>query len=490
MQNAFSFASVANATQGSTADKPQNGIHSKSSGGVQDPIETGMFASFLSEWTHVVEKLESDESLTAGSLDLTFSAEQGGTREERTTSLPLDCMNDTLLLSKSVLDLMASIRTDLEEKGVDVDALAGQVGEELEKTLPGMDLERLKAMLSRLQSRYPIAMKSDGARHLDIEVALQDDLTLGLEASLRSPENGAQDTSNTATTEDDEGVDITTPLALSRLYAYLKPDAPRSSSASKTESAESNELQREKKSVSTVQNSMEQTAVPMAVSAPESGASQEKTDDGKNDSLQSKTRVRDEANSAAPKTTEKDENEGTRGNTVVERKSGFEQFFEGIMARRDQADVRPEPMQLAKESPLSRNDALREGLDNVVRFIRTGGEQKASMIVDPPALGRVSVELTNGTTGLEASIKVSSEQVRQLIQDQMAQLRMSLAQQGVQLTHFSVDVQQDNGRQQGGTNRQGRSTRGISGRDDPDDAQDEQNVFRVDLNQGLLWWVA
>ncbi len=485
MQNAFSFASVVNATKGSTTDKPQSGSHSKMPDGTQDPFETGVFASFLSEWTHAVGDLKSDESLTAGSLDLTFSAEQGEAREERTASLPLDCMGDTMLLSRSVLDLLASIRTGLEEKGVDVDVLAGQVGEELEKVLPGMDLERLRAMLARLQNRYPMTLKNDSARHLDVEVSLPDNLTLGLEVSLRSPEEGTRDAAN-----EDAATNIATPFTLSRLYAYLKVDVSRPSSASKTESTESNEIPQEQKSASVTQNSAAQTMAPMAIPTSEPGTAREETDGVRGDLLQSKSRTRDVPNSAASKVPEKDESEGMRSSVAAERKSGFDQFFESVMTHRDQAEIRPEPMQLAKEGSFSRNDALREGLDNVVRFIRAGGEQKASLIVDPPALGRVSVELTNGTTGLEASIKVSSEQVRQLIQDQIAQLRMSLAQQGVQLTHFSVDVQQDNSRQHGGTNQQGRSTRGISGRDDPDDAQDEQTVFRVDLNQGLLWWVA
>jgi flagellar hook-length control protein FliK len=110
------------------------------------------------------------------------------------------------------------------------------------------------------------------------------------------------------------------------------------------------------------------------------------------------------------------------------------------------------------------------------------------LIVDPPALGRVSVELTSSTTGLEASIKVSSEQVRQLVQDQLAQLRLSLAQQGVQLTHFSVDVQQDNGRR--GQDQQGSGQRRRVPGVDNGDEFDEETIFRVDLNQGLLYWVA
>ena len=183
----------------------------------------------------------------------------------------------------------------------------------------------------------------------------------------------------------------------------------------------------------------------------------------------------------------------------TERGTDFERFFEGVLSRRSQPagsnaqserlEAGPNELELAKETSLSRNETMREGLDNVVRFIRTSGEQKASLIVDPPALGRVSVELTNSATGLEASIKVGTEQIRQLIKDQLAQLRWSLAQQGVQLTHFSVDVQQDNGRQYQGqedASRRRGAILGGYGEEEPE----EETLFRVDLDQGLLYWVA
>ena len=135
-------------------------------------------------------------------------------------------------------------------------------------------------------------------------------------------------------------------------------------------------------------------------------------------------------------------------------------------------------------------ELLREGVENVVRFARVNGGHRASLIVDPPALGRVTVELSTGTSGLEANIKVSSEQVRQLVQDQIVQLRMSLAQQGVQLAQFSVDVQQDDGRRQQGFSRGQGGRRRAHGEASGEDDEAANTVFRVDLNQGLLHWVA
>lgn len=170
-----------------------------------------------------------------------------------------------------------------------------------------------------------------------------------------------------------------------------------------------------------------------------------------------------------------------------QERTDFQSFFEGVLAhRRTAAREAPAPLNLnPRAADFTHGEALREGLVNVVRFVRADGAQRASVVVDPPALGRVTVELASGTSGVEASIKVASEQVRQLVQDQLSQLRMTLEQQGVQLAHFAVDVQQDEGRGQRDTGRDGRRHgRRI------EVVEDEPLEFRVDLEQGMLCWVA
>ena len=173
----------------------------------------------------------------------------------------------------------------------------------------------------------------------------------------------------------------------------------------------------------------------------------------------------------------------------TESHSDFGAYFEGVLnSRRSTARVsEPMPLNLRSAENFSQAETLRDGITNVVRFIRADGVQKARVVVDPPALGRVSVELTSGTSGVEASIKVASEQIRQLVQDQISQLRMNLSQQGVQVAEFTVDVQQDNSGnhgQQGQENNAG----SFGFVDDSDD--DEAEDFRIDLNEGLLYWVA
>lgn len=190
------------------------------------------------------------------------------------------------------------------------------------------------------------------------------------------------------------------------------------------------------------------------------------------------------------------ERDGNLNNNRLENsRQDFQSFFEGVLNnRRTASRTEAAPLNLRPDNNYnySRAETLRDGIINVVRFTRADGNYRANMIVDPPALGRITVELTSNTSGVEASIKVINEQVRQLVQDQITQLRMTLEQQGVQVTQFAVDVQQDNtGRQQDAEQQNGRNNRrtgAINAIDGADDTSAEE--FRIDLNEGLLYWVA
>ncbi|MBQ3647092.1 MAG: flagellar hook-length control protein FliK, partial [Synergistaceae bacterium] len=176
----------------------------------------------------------------------------------------------------------------------------------------------------------------------------------------------------------------------------------------------------------------------------------------------------------------------------IEAHDNFQNFFEGVVNnRRTVSQNSPLPLNLrAGNVNFTPSQTLREGLVNTVRFIRADGVQKANIIVDPPALGRISVELTSSSSGVEASIKVANEQIRQLVQDQISQLRMNLSDQGVQVAEFTVDVQQDNhfgGQGQGQNNSQEENGRRDFVREISSEDTEE---FNIDLEEGLLYWVA
>ena len=169
--------------------------------------------------------------------------------------------------------------------------------------------------------------------------------------------------------------------------------------------------------------------------------------------------------------------------------SDFQSFFEGVTrARRTASRTPAQPLSLraGTYSP-TQAGTLRAGIVNTVRFIRADGVQKANIVIDPPALGRITIELSSGTSGVEASVKVASEQIRQVVQEQMAQLRENLSQQGVQVSEFTVDVQQDNtGQGQNSGRENQRRQYEFSAGNTEEDTED----FRIDLEEGLLYWVA
>ena len=136
-------------------------------------------------------------------------------------------------------------------------------------------------------------------------------------------------------------------------------------------------------------------------------------------------------------------------------------------------------------------EALEDGVQHVVRFLKSEGRQAASIIIDPPALGRIEVELVTVTKGVEASIKVSSEQVRQLVQDHITVLRNHLEQQGVHLGEFVVDLR-DNSK--GNFGREGSEEESRRRRIAPlSGAEETEEIipsFRMDLEHGLLYLLA
>jgi flagellar hook-length control protein FliK len=472
-------------------------------------------ASFLASLTQAIEQTDSDAR-----LDLTFSAESSETYLEHEADLSVANMTDKRLFSKSVWGILASLKNDVDQKGVDLEAFTEEIDQALGKgwgkALSDLDMKSLEATLAKLQNRIT-HLENDPA-HLNFKVAVSDNLLLGrepmpetyaleeetLSAGIFSSMSFSQIQEKTTESKEDESNEALQVLNLSRISSYLKPKA--SGEAMKTATTEVSKASSKSSQESTQEESVLFSRIFDAAeqgisgaSSPSSGAlaDSEAEDAGKNGSRDAPkspvSELEANVNEKDPAVSDKEADESQLRTSTQERKTNFNQFFEGILARRSQTDTqldveRPNILEFAREMPFSGNGALREGVDNVVRFIRMSGEQKASLTVDPPALGRLTVELTSNAAGLEASIKVSSEQVRQLVQDELAQLRWSLAQQGVQLTHFSVDVQQDDRRQDPG--QAGGRKRRTTGAGRDEEEGEDLTTFRVDLNEGLLYWIA
>ena len=222
--------------------------------------------------------------------------------------------------------------------------------------------------------------------------------------------------------------------------------------------------------------------------------SQSPSNESRNSDMPSTERVPVSSARTSRSTSRTDTRTETRSDTRRnEALSDFQSFFDSVTrVKRTASRVNTRPLSLRTGTyeitgTQSQGRTLRNGIVNVVRFIRSEGVRKANIVVDPPALGRITVELTSGTSGVEASVKVASEQIRQIIQNQLTQLRDNLLQQGVQVSEFTVDVQQDNsgqGRNSGNENQ--RSAYSFTASDDDDETEN----FRADIEEGLLYWIA
>ncbi len=125
---------------------------------------------------------------------------------------------------------------------------------------------------------------------------------------------------------------------------------------------------------------------------------------------------------------------------------------------------------------------LNEGLAGAVQTTLSLARNRARVVVEPPALGRVEIYLRQGPQGIETTFRVDNEGLRQLVQTHLDQLRTALQQTGIVLQELSVDIR-DGGEGSPWAEAEKRLRALL-----PED--DEPLEFSIDLEQGLLSWMA
>ena len=173
-----------------------------------------------------------------------------------------------------------------------------------------------------------------------------------------------------------------------------------------------------------------------------------------------------------------------------------DQGLENLVAQTDtrqsiQPKSEPVPTQtmyLPQKGP----DALPHGLVQVVRHVMADGTQKATVIIDPPALGRVEVEVRATSTGIEASFKVDSAQVRDMIKPQIPLLQDMLSQQGIVASSISVDIRQgDERRSPWRDSLDSIKLRRRKGASEEEELEiPSMDTARLDMERGVLQWYA
>lgn len=126
---------------------------------------------------------------------------------------------------------------------------------------------------------------------------------------------------------------------------------------------------------------------------------------------------------------------------------------------------------------------LAEGLSGAASATIRLGRNRADVVVEPPALGRVEIHFRQGGQGIEATLRVDNEGLRQLVQGQIDQLRTALQQAGIVLQGLSVDVRSGGEGPRWAWPERKDPRKGLL------DGEDTLE-FAIDLEQGLLSWMA
>ncbi|MDR3322293.1 MAG: flagellar hook-length control protein FliK, partial [Synergistaceae bacterium] len=140
---------------------------------------------------------------------------------------------------------------------------------------------------------------------------------------------------------------------------------------------------------------------------------------------------------------------------------------------------------------LNADNAFGDGVRSVLEFMRSDGINEARIVVEPPSLGRVDVSLQAGATGIDAVFKVDNEALKQMLQQQLDVLKDSLQAQGIHVSSLAVDIKNRDDQKGRGDLYETKKTRRVGGVSEiEDEPQEETRLARLDLEKGLLHWVA
>lgn len=138
-------------------------------------------------------------------------------------------------------------------------------------------------------------------------------------------------------------------------------------------------------------------------------------------------------------------------------------------------------------------EAMARGLAETIHVIRRREGHRGTVEVSPPELGRVRITVDSSGEAVQVHLRVDSAQVRDMLQQTSDVLREALERQGLNLTEMSVDVGQQGkgqGSAGGGAPQEGAGSGSYPALSDSTDMDEEEVMTRLDLERGILNWVA
>ena len=85
-------------------------------------------------------------------------------------------------------------------------------------------------------------------------------------------------------------------------------------------------------------------------------------------------------------------------------------------------------------------DKINENVENSIKFLMTNGENRVTMKLMPPELGKVEIELIMKDNQVNAKINTENIAVKEVILNNLEQLRSNLEQAGTGIDKFDVEV--------------------------------------------------
>jgi flagellar hook-length control protein FliK len=140
---------------------------------------------------------------------------------------------------------------------------------------------------------------------------------------------------------------------------------------------------------------------------------------------------------------------------------------------------------------VDRAAALSQGMARVIEVIKERDGHRGRMMLEPPELGSVKIELQSSRDQVQLHLVVESAQAREMIDQSLDMLRQSLARQGLTLAETTVDVGGGGSSDQTAWETgQAQRTGGEPGTEGDEPQVPEEVVARLDIEKGLLNWIA
>ncbi len=178
----------------------------------------------------------------------------------------------------------------------------------------------------------------------------------------------------------------------------------------------------------------------------ESGDSQEKSDNGKNNLLSDK-----DANLVINKKSSEQTSEASTQETKSETQKAWEELLSKVEVEEGSV-LQTNASQQANATSKAVADAKQDvSAARIMRTVETGvlnnmgqGRTQLTIRLDPPSLGQLTVSLQVKHDEVQAIIKTDSEEVGKMISDHLNLLRHSLEQHGLKVEKLDVQTQTQN----------------------------------------------